>query len=367
MFASTLLLLLTSPLAGSAPQDSDVNAWGERVEWPVELGPPAREHAAFVVDAERDRAILLAGSGYAPYGTPLGDAWSFDLEAGTWAELAWAGDELTPGGARRAAVVRRDAGSFGAFLHGGYGEGLVEIDGLWWVEPGEGEVRVRAIEQVNPPPARLLHAFACDPAGEQLVVFGGVGGDDGLDDTWIGRRAGEEIHWRELETADGPGPRFGFAFAYDAQLERLLVCGGQVPPGEGETDMIVAHDLWALDFPIPPDREAPAWTLLATYSPDELPGRRNPAFTFDNETGDLLVWGGTGDGVTAIPDLYVVRTRAEGAPVARIPQPEGVTARASCFGVVDPFRRRALLGFGNTGAGPLLDLVEVLLRDPSGD
>ena len=356
--APIALALLTLPWPG-APADDPVPRWGERLEWAAEDGPQAREHAAFALDAARDRAVLLLGSGYEPYGTPLADAWALDLESGAWTELPLLGDELTPGGSRRLAPA-----DGGAYVFGGYGAGMTPGNELWRLEYGEDHIGVQALTQVHPPPARALHAFACDPAGERFVVFGGAS-EAHLGDLWLGELSEGAVHWRAVEQDPeaSPGPRFGFAYAHDAARERLLVCGGQVPAtGQEEGGLPTARDLWALDLG-PQER---GWELLAEYAPDELPGRRNPAFAFDPARGDLLVWGGTGDGTGPLSDLYVVHTREPDAPVERLEQPAGVPARASSFGLVDPGRRRAYLGFGNSALGVFRDLVEVHLKGPAG-
>jgi len=51
-----------------------------------------------------------------------------------------------------------------------------------------------------------------------------------------------------------------------------------------------------------------------------------------------------------------------GGQIPCVPRYAWIPTRASSFGVVDPKRSRALMGFGNIGAGPFLDLVEVKLR-----
>jgi len=354
MFPLSLIIMCLTCL----PQDAAAPQWGQLLQWSLDGAPQAREHAAFVPDPLRARAVMLAGSGYRPYGAPLGDAWAFDFGSQDWTELKLVGDEIIPGGSRRVSPI-----DGGAFLHGGYAEGFESVGELWRLQFESRQVVVELIPQENPPPARLLHAFACDPAGERFVVFGGGGDDQALADTWIGQRTEAGVRWEQLNTTQDPGSRFGFSFAHDIQNGLLLVCGGQIPPeDEEQTAMVVARDLWALDF----TAEAPQWTRLAEYSSDAFPGRRNPAFTFDDDGGDLFVWGGTGDGASALPDLYVVRTREPGAPVERITQPDTVATRASGFGVIDRTHNRALLGFGNTSAGPFDDLVEVHLRKPAG-
>ncbi|MFT7662714.1 MAG: hypothetical protein ACI87A_000933 [Planctomycetota bacterium] len=350
MFRFTLVLACL-PLAIEEPIAPD---WGRRIQWPAEGAPEAREHAAFVVDSKFDRAVMLAGSGYAPYGSALDDAWAFDLQTHMWTELELAGDPLAAGGSQRIAAI-----DGGAYLYGGYGEGQQELGDLMQLDFELSRVVVRKVEQVNPPPPRLLHAFACDTSGETFVVFGGAGQSGMLEDTWIGNRTDAGVRWEPLESEVHPSARFGFSFAYDATLNRLIVCGGQVmPENEEQMTMEVVRDLWALDF----TAEEPTWTRLAEYTSEEFHGRRNPAFALDQRSGDLLIWGGTGDGSSALPDLYTVRTRVEGAPVERLAQPDSIPTRASSFGVVDEARGRALFGFGNTGSGAFDDLVEIRLR-----
>ncbi len=334
-------------------------SFGDHITWESEEGPSAREHATFFVDPDRPRAVMLAGSGYAPYGSPLGDAWALDLETTKWSELNVIEDSFKPGGARRSAVVRgtEDHPSF-VYLSGGYVEGQSAIGDLWRAELTEEAVHMTSVEQVNAPPARMLHGFAASANGQTLVVFGGVGGAGGLGDTWIGRVEGAKVNWQQLNGDEGPGARFGFAFAHDQSAGVLLVCGGQVIPEAGAAPgMVTVSDLWSLDF----ESLTPKWTQLAAYQVSSIPGRRNPAFSFDEETGRLLIWGGTGDGRNALPGLYVVETRTPGAPVSVFTEPNSVPTRASGFGLVDRVRSRALLGFGNDSSRAMLDLVEIRL------
>lgn len=346
----TLLLLA----AAFAFQEPSPPAWGRRCAWSAPDGPVAREHAALIADPERARLLLLGGSGYAPYLAPLGDAWAFDLVDERWSRLELAGEALTPGGSQRVAPAPD-----GAYLHGGYGTDGRELGDLWHVRIEGDAVHVARVPQHDPPPARQLHGFACDASGRRFVVFGGGTSEELFDDTWIGTRDDAGVRWERLASDVHPSARFGFAHAFDPQTGRFLVCGGELLPPDGEDAMTVASDLWALDLASDP----PAWTRLAEYASESFHGRRNPAFAFDARAGDLLVWGGTGDGSTALPDLHVVRTRLPGAPVERLPEPAAIPTRASGFGVVDPTTGRAWLGFGNTSTMRYQDMVEVLLRE----
>lgn len=325
--------------------------WGRRIEWEREAGPEAREHASFMLDPNRDRALMLLGSGYQPHLDPLGDAWTFNLNNDSWSKLELQGDPITPGGSRRAARVKD-----GAFIHGGYGKDMSASGDLWELEYDRTQVRVRRVEQDHAPEPRSLHAFAVDTKGERFVIFGGGTTAGVLGDTWIGMKRGKKVSWRRLDLDVSPGPRYGFAFAHDEKRGLLIVSGGQRPSRDGSESF--ALDSWALNFAA----SDPKWTMLAEYDSLEFPGRRNPAFTFDQRTGNLFVWGGAGAGDSLIPDLFIVHTRENKAPVRRVAQSPLIPTRASGFAVVDPKRSRVLMGFGNIAAGPFLDLVEVEIR-----
>lgn len=365
MRKTTLALFL---ILGGTPEASENRnielSFGDHITWNAKEGPSAREHATFFVDPDRQRAVMLAGSGYTPYGSPLDDAWALDLETMKWRELSLIGDSFKPGGARRSAIVlgTEDHPSF-VYLSGGYAEGQRAIGDLWRAELTEESVHVTSIDQVNAPPARMLHGFAASANGQTLAVFGGVAGTGGLGDTWIGQVENAKVNWRKLTGDEGPGARFGFAFAHDRSTGALLVCGGQVIPETGAgPSMVTVSDLWSLNFESP----TPKWKQLAEYQPSSLPGRRNPAFSFDADKGRLLIWGGTGDGRNALPGLYIVDARVPGAPVSVFTEPDTVPTRASGFGLVDPVRGRALLGFGNDSSRAMPDLVEVRLDTESG-
>ncbi len=320
-------------------------------EWEGELGPEAREHAVFFVPAkDPTRAILFGGSGYAPYGTPLADAWAFDLEEDVWSPLALAGDVPTPAGSRRVAIV---PGGTQAYLFGGYGQGQVPLDELHRVELRGETLQFTALESDAPPAARLLHGFGYDPGSNALVVFAGGGAAGFLEDTWLGAIEGDRVRWRRLAAEGGPGPRFGFAYALDARTGSFYVSGGQVPGIENEAALEFASDLWRLDL----RAEEPAWTLVGEFEAERFPGRRNGAFVHDAEHGELALWGGTADGRSVVAGLFVVDLAGGEPGWRRYDEPAGIQRRASGFGVHDVARARLLMGFGNTGSGSYRDLI----------
>ena len=58
--------------------------WTDTVTWTASEGPEAREHATVFADDSTGSIYVLFGSGYAPYGEPLGDGYRFDPSTRTW-------------------------------------------------------------------------------------------------------------------------------------------------------------------------------------------------------------------------------------------------------------------------------------------
>jgi N-acetylneuraminic acid mutarotase len=93
------------------------------------------------------------------------------------------------------------------------------------------------LEAANPPPARFNHTMTYDPASQKLVVFGGRTGSGTLGDTWVYDLGA--MAWHEVKSALSPAARFGHAAAYDPQLRRVLMFGGQASG--------FFNDTWAFD------------------------------------------------------------------------------------------------------------------------
>ncbi|MEO1510968.1 MAG: hypothetical protein AAFU70_02745, partial [Planctomycetota bacterium] len=308
-----------------------------------------REHASVMTFG--DTVVVFAGSGYSPQLAPLADAWAFDTRADAWRRLETRGDVPEGGGSKRVAHANGGA----VYLFAGYGAGFAMHNELIRVDLDGDTLRFESVEQVGAPPARSLHAFAFDPRSSRFVAALGVGPAGFLSDTWIGSfdQAGRLV-WREIESENGPEPRFGFSYGFESESGRLVVHSGQVQ-GDGTTPLAVTDDLWTLDV----RADDPAWEQVQIG--DAPPGRRNATFTFDDRRDELLVWCGTADGRTNVPGLLVVRLE-DGVEwtVHRFDDAEAPPRRSSGFGFADPNSDAVLLGFGNSAAGVYTDLIRVV-------
>lgn len=315
--------------------------WRPTTTWKAE-GPEAREHGALIVDEARRRVILVGGSGYAPYGTPLADAWAFGLADQRWTKLTITGDAPAAGGSRRVAWV--DAAH--VYLFGGYGEGSAVDADLYRLDLSGETIVSKKLAHTGGAPARSLHAFAYDGPGDRFVVFGGAS-TKALADTWTMKIAGDTVTWTKLD-ATGPSARYGFFYGFDAALRRLVIFSG----AQRFSPLDPAQDTWALDLGSSP----PAWRAIATESPAP-PGRRNGCFVYDERRHALFVFGGTADAKVTEPGFFVLDAlpgRERWTKLVRDGEP---ALRSSGIGFYDPTRREITCGFGNTTSAVYADFT----------
>ena len=308
-------------------------------------GPEAREHAAVIVDEAGGRMILHGGSGYSPYLDPLDDTWAYDLNTLQWSELEATGDIPSGGGSRRVAQI---PGTSRAFLHGGYGEGGRDNDELYEVDFSDGGVHFTKVLQLNTTGVRALHAFFYDAESERFFIFGGVGRND----VWQMQLTDSgSASWTKLTLDDeGPTPRYGFFWGFDAANRRLVVYSG----AQGTATLDPAHDTWALDVSVSP----PKWTLLDDGSSEEAPpGRRNGCMSFDPTGPRLFIFGGTPDAQTSAPGFYVFDARPGHEKWTRLEREGEPVVRSSGVGFYDPIGERNFFGFGNTRSAAYNDLT----------
>ena len=78
---------------------------------------------------------------------------------------------------------------------------------------------------VSSPPARALPALAYDAALEKLVMFGGyLTPGEGLNDSW----SWDGTTWTQSQTTFSPPGRWAAGVAYDAAIKSIVLFGGEV-------------------------------------------------------------------------------------------------------------------------------------------
>jgi hypothetical protein len=323
-------------LPTSADPAKPAYRWDKPIRWEESDGPEAREHGAVILDENRDRVLVIGGSGYKPQFSPLDDAWQFWLKTDTWTRLK----PTTPvpsGGSRRVAQM---PGRGVAYLFGGYGAQEVTHNELVRVEFTEEQPSFVTVPQDDPPQSRCLHAFVYDPKLDLFILFGGMttgrGWPEIHNDVWTMKLVGGRAKWTQLAVKQPPTPRYGFFYGYDPDGGRLIVFSG----AQGVLWVNPAHDTWLLST----REQPPAWKKWEKDSP---PGRRNGCFVYDPAEQCLFIFGGTPDKRNSEPNLSVFDARADGKGWSVLRLADGPAPRSSGFGFLDRSRKRILMGFGN--------------------
>lgn len=80
----------------------------------------------------------------------------------------------------------------------------------------------KLLKLTNHPSARINMAMAYDPAGKNIVLFGGYDGTSYLNDTWILNSSG----WVELHPPVSPAVRTAAAMSFDRPTRKIVMFGG---------------------------------------------------------------------------------------------------------------------------------------------
>lgn len=355
--------------AGSSARDDtwvhDRDGW--RLQAPPGARPSARTSHAMAWDGASQRVLLHGGT--EGLGVGHADTW-------TWDGSRW--QEATPANAPSDAIqahalawdpVRGELIRFGGYLGGGPGFPALPTAQTWrWDGAGW-----TLLDPPEAPSARGGAALAWDPVSARLILFGGLGGTDHLDDTW----AWDGTTWSELHPPASPPARADAVLAWDPVRETLLLHGGthlssrradtwlwdgatwvpQTPASapSARSLHVLAHDpsVGGLVLFGGQDgaRRADTWTWTgATWAPLEAPVdgplvRADHALAWDAARGEGVLVGG--DDGTGKARTWLWRDRAWEEAEAAVPKRSG---HALAW---DGAREEVVL-FGGSQAGTLL-------------
>ncbi len=202
---------------------------------------------ALLYDAARERFITVGGQGLS--GTHL-DVAAYAPAANTWSSVDTGGLDDPDG--RTGFFWAWDAPTerlivFSGERGGGQGGGCNCAQDTWALELGEDPPRWSLIDDGSSgPPGRRNGAYALDPVGHRLLVWGGT--NDGATTQpglWALRLDRGKERWDEVPTesdGDGPAIRSSGGMIYDEARDRMVV-------GFGNDSIVGArNDLWSLAF-----------------------------------------------------------------------------------------------------------------------
>jgi hypothetical protein len=247
--------------------------------------PPPSGLSSGMFDAGRNRLVVVGSF----TSTTNAETWVLDLSAGpTWAQLI-------PGGvppSRRGGAVIYDAAN-DRMLH--YG-GSLNPNELWALSFAGSPAWAQIAPWGPTPLPRTWFAYAYDPPGNRIVMFGGWTGSGKLGDQWtLSLAPGGQ--WAPLAAAGTPPPTRGVgSMIYDPVRQRTILFGGNGPT-------TLMNDVWALSLNGPP-----VWTELSPAGTPP-PARQSHTAIYDPVRDRMIVYGGAG-GMTDVWALSLSGTPA---------------------------------------------------------
>ena len=210
---------------------------------------------------------------------------SHDDHEPRWTQL---GSGAAPTGSS-AAVLEHDAARDEMILFGGTSESHV---GTW-------ALRDDGWHDLNPehePSDRHGAAAAYDTRREQLVMFGGYPTQLPSAETWIW----DGTDWTLVEPSTSPPARSYASMAYDEARGEVVLFGGIACGPNFECEHL--GDTWVWD--------GETWSERTT--PSAPTAREGAAMTFDVKRGEIVLFGGSGDGTprecVKVTNVCVVQT-----------------------------------------------------------
>ncbi len=193
------------------------------------------------------------------------------------------GHSASPGG-RTAPAIAYDSADGYLLLFGGCARHVCPLADTWKYQGGAW-VNLTAVLPVSPP-ARFGAAMVYDPALGSVVLFGGIGANGTLADTW--QFSGGT--WTELTPTPAPPARAFAQATYDAALGEVLLFGGN---GSSGTPL---NDTWTF--------QSGTWTNQTAASGPAPAARADGALAFDPADSEDVLFGGTGGCGAACNDTW---------------------------------------------------------------
>ncbi len=210
------------------------------------------------------------------------------VSTGTWTQVDMSTN--APSGWYASAMAYAEASDTVILLEGS----KIDEEPHRYLETWSLELETATWSKISPigesPTSRAWNSMVYDSTADRVLMFGGVDNEEGIrDDTWAYDPAART--WTRLDpSGDVQSAHMGHAMVYDKQAERTIVFGGQ------DADNYLWDETWAYDS------AANTWTNLAPASAPSA--RRGHCMTYDDQTGDVLLFGGEDATSRFLNDLW---------------------------------------------------------------
>jgi hypothetical protein len=285
-----------------------------------------RRHPCVVLDAPRDRLIVFGGSD--PVG-PLNDLWEWPLAPGN------AIRPLTATGAPPTAKHGRsaiyDPARERMVVFGGFSSPAGPTNEVWELSLSGTPAWQQLATAGTPPLGRSQHSAVHRPAGDEMIVFGGLNEFGSTNDAWR-LSLSEPMIWSAIQPMSLPSARYAHSAFLDPVGDRMYVFGGD--PINGET--------WRLDL-----SGTPAWSQLPSGGPS---ARYGAAAVYDPLRRRGVLFGGT-FGSSYLNDSWELRLEPEAQWAELVPDGPAPLGRIHSRAEFDVSRNRMIVLGGYHAGG----------------
>jgi hypothetical protein len=203
--------------------------------------------------------------------------------------------------------------------------------------------------------SRWSHSAVYDPAGDRLVVFGGVDSSNRyLNDVWVLPLAGAPAWYRLNPTGTPPAARYGASMVYDPRRQRVVIFGGR----SGSSPYFF-NDVWALSL----TGAAPWIELTPAGTPPTA--RHSASAIYDSIRDRVVVFGGETLATGRVNDVWALSLSGTPAWTPLAPTGTPPAPRSLHSAIYDPLRHRMLVFGGHTASGLTTDVWELRLIGPA--
>ncbi len=227
--------------------------------------------------------------------------------------------------------------------------------GVAGVQPGVPGSRWERLKTIGDAPGLVESEAVYDPVRDRFLLIGGifVGAEyqqyfgayqtPDANQMVFGLHLAQDLPaWRAMRPAGNGPARVGSVVVYDSRRDRVLLFGGQAPPGYLSGSPL-ENDVWSLDLGAGPEGR---WERLTPMGAAPT-GRRDAVGAYDAANDRLVVWGGLLDD----PAAYAL-SFASGTPTwSKLTTTGDPVARVGAAGGYDAAGRRLVVtgGYGNRG------------------
>ena len=290
--------------AGRLWFDANTDQWTSS-DTEFDVGPYGDPRAEVYVYGDPRAEVYDPVSGCVIVVTNEGFTFAFDVDTGTWTDLA-PGQGPSPGRRTGQAMVYDTESEKVVMFGGGELTVVFETGGVaqalgdtWTYDPAQNLWTEQ--ESASLPPPRVWPTMVYDSESDRVVLFGGAELGTGatlssgnfIPETWLGVYGDTWIYdtntgtWTEMHPPVSPPARAQAVMWYDPDADLVFLYGGtsRVANRPLSAEMFGGEELWAYDL------DTDAWTLYQVDSPN--PGLLVSAeAAFDIESGVAVVFDG---------------------------------------------------------------------------